>query len=56
MDAVKAGTEVMVDARDPPVYEQAHIPTAFNVPYADLFDPITGLLKTKDELLKSKFK
>ena len=29
-----------------------HIPTSKNVPYASLFDPNTGLLKEKDQLIE----
>jgi 3-mercaptopyruvate sulfurtransferase SseA len=31
-----------------------NIPNSKNIPYSNLFDKSTGLLKSKDELLRSK--
>lgn len=43
--------EVVLDARPDQIYESGHIPNAINVPYNELFDRKTGLLKTKEDLL-----
>ncbi|CAF0951350.1 unnamed protein product [Brachionus calyciflorus] len=52
VEVIKTGEEVLVDARDRPVYDQDHIPTALNVPYSEIFDQKTGLLKSKEILLE----
>lgn len=48
--------EVVLDARPDQIYESGHIPNAINVPYNELFDRKTGLLKTKEDLLTCKLK
>ena len=53
-------TELVLDARGPGEFnkvneiigEKNHIPNSINVPYNELFDLNTGLLKTKEELLR----
>lgn len=46
--------EVVLDARPDQMYESGHIPNAINVPYNELFDRKTGLLKTKEDLVTCK--
>lgn len=43
--------EVILDARPGQMFESGHIPNAMNVPYNELFDRQTGLLKTKEDLI-----
>ena len=43
--------ELILDSRPLQHYEMGHIPMSLNVPYNELFDRETGLLKTKEELL-----
>ncbi|RNA08204.1 thiosulfate sulfurtransferase [Brachionus plicatilis] len=49
---IETNAEILVDARNSSEYENGHIPGAFNVPYNEFFDSKTGLLKTKQELMK----
>ena len=59
-DITKNKTELVLDARGPGEFnkvneitgERNHIPNSINVPYNELFDLNTGLLKTKEELLR----
>ena len=64
VDNLKTRKEQLVDARPRPRFEgtvseswpgrrSGHIPGARNVPYADLFDPKTGAMKSLDELRKA---
>lgn len=53
---IKSDKEQVVDVRGSADFEAEHIPYSLNLPYSDLFDKNTGLIKTKDELLKRKKK
>ena len=55
MENIKTQREQVIDARSEADYTKAHIPNAQNVPYNDLFDSSTGLLKTREDLAKCKF-
>ncbi|CAF0739905.1 unnamed protein product [Brachionus calyciflorus] len=49
---IKAKNETIIDAREIDEYNRGHIPGALNIPYSNLFDSQTRLLKTKQQLLK----
>lgn len=59
---IETKKEQVVDVRPPEVYNQIngetnkpnHIPSSFNVPYGQLFDPETGLLKSKEQIKDRK--
>lgn len=64
VDNLETRKEQLVDARPRPRFEgtvseawpgrrSGHIPGSRNVPYADLFDPKTGAMKSLDELRKA---
>lgn len=50
----KTQLEQVVDVRGEDDFNRAHIPNSQNVPYNQLFDPYTGLLKSKEDLLACK--
>lgn len=43
--------ELILDARPGQMFEDGHVPNSMNVPYNELFDRKTGLLKTKEDLI-----
>lgn len=54
IENIKSKKEDFIDARNLSEYENGHIPGAFNMPFNQFFDFETGLLKKKEELMKSK--
>lgn len=43
---------IILDARGARDFENDNIQNSINVPYNDLFNPMTGLMKSKEELLE----
>ena len=51
---IKYEKEQVIDVRGANDFQMDNIPNSKNIPYNNLFDQTTGLLKSKDELLRSK--
>ena len=47
--------ELLLDSRGDNAFKSEHIPGSKNIPYDNLFDESTGLMKTKEQLLKRLF-
>ena len=58
---ILSNKEQVIDARGPADFEKIdpdgaenHIPNSMNVPYGDLFDSNSGLIKDRKEILERK--
>lgn len=52
---IETQNEILIDGRSLTEYQSGYIPKAINLPYNEFFDLKTGLLKSKEELMKSNY-